>query len=172
MSIRTIYIVGAGFSKTFGLPLADEFLSNLIEESENDDFKHRVNTTCRDFFPNFNDIFGNYPNVEDFYNYNYSLLNYYSLWGNGANKFVKDFVPEFIFEVSKFLDNKIYSIDSKKEFYIEQFCLMLSPGDVIVSFNWDNIIERYLEKYKKPYTFHLSSDLQQINLLKLHGSID
>lgn len=172
MSKRKVYVLGAGFSKNFGLPLADELLALLVKESNNGYFVNRINVACRNFYPSFRDAFANYPNVEDFYNYYYSLMNYYSLWSSGPNKFVRNFVPEFVFEVSKYIDRKAKNICNNKEFYIEKFCKGLNLSDIIITFNWDNILEKYLEKYRIPYSFQLLPDLKKVTLLKLHGSID
>ena len=169
---RKVYILGAGFSKAFNLPTANELLKQLVEDCDNIGFVHQINTTCTNFFPSFRDAFANYPNVEDFFNYYYSLVNYYSLFGSGPNDYVVSFIPEFLFEVSKFLTKRILSVDSKKEVYIQYFLRGLNPRDVIITFNWDNLIETFLDKYRIPYSFNYSPNSQEILLLKLHGSID
>jgi len=169
---RKVYILGAGFSKAFDLPVANELLKQLVKDCDNILFVHKVNSTCTNFFPSFRDAFANYPNVEDFFNYYYSLVNYYSLFGPGPNDYVVSFISEFLFEVSKFLSKRIQSIDNKKENYLQYFLKGLNPGDVIITFNWDNLIETFLDKYRIPYSFNFSPSSQKILLLKLHGSID
>lgn len=171
---KTLYILGAGFSKTFGLPLANEFLRVLIEEGVSETFADKIDTTCRNFYPNYRTALANYPNVEDFYNYFHSLINYHDLLQSDANQYMRSFRREFNLEVCAFLENKVRSISKEDEVYIDEFCKQLKPGDAIITFNWDNILETYLEKHKKKFVFNLKSDsiLDEIVILKLHGSID
>jgi hypothetical protein len=172
MNDRKIYILGAGFSKTFGLPLASEFLLRLSEESENKMFIHRIDSTCRQFYPTFVSACKNYPNIEDFFNYNYSLTNYVRLWGDYSNKYVDNFISEFVFEIADYLNKKSRSLNSTHEYYLDKFCSKVNPGDVIITFNWDTILERFLEKKKKKISFLFVENSEDITILKLHGSID
>ena len=114
MTDRTVYVLGAGFSKTFGLPLANEFLQMLVKEHDNENFIHRINTVCRNFYPNFRTGLENYPNIEDFYNYHRSLANYYSFLGVPLFNYIKDFAPEFNIEIARYLENKIKVITPPK----------------------------------------------------------
>ncbi|MDP8234409.1 MAG: SIR2 family protein [Candidatus Saelkia tenebricola] len=174
MLTRTLYILGAGFSKTFGLPLTNEFLAMLVEDGTNEMFFSKIDNACRNFYPSFRTSLQNYPNVEDFYNYYCSLINYYDLLNVPANKYVLDFIQEFNFEVSGFLENKTKNIKPDEEAYIYEFCNMLDYGDAVITFNWDNVLETYLEKSKKKYkfTFDITPSKNEIPVLKLHGSID
>lgn len=167
-----VYILGAGFSHNFGLPLTSNFILELVKCCENENFISHINSACRNFFPSFRDAFENYPDVEDLYSYYYSLTNYYSLLGSESNRFMLSFFPEFLYEVAIFLDRKVKNVPKDREPYIKEFCEGLKSSDVIISFNWDNLLEYYLEKYNIPFTFQLSEKVNKVVLLKLHGSID
>jgi hypothetical protein len=54
------------------------------------------------------------------------------------------------------------------------FAKYLSPGDVVVTFNWDTCLEMALYRQGKPYSlsFELPIKDNQIRILKPHGSID
>lgn len=172
MNDRKVYILGAGFSKSFGLPLASEFLLNLSEESENEMFIRRIDSTCRLFYPTFVAACKNYPNIEDFFNYNYSLINYLKLWRDYSNNYADSFVSEFVFEIAEYLNKKSHSLTTSHEYYLNKFCSMINPGDVIITFNWDTILERFLEKQNKRISFFFMENSENITILKLHGSID
>ncbi|MFH1800588.1 MAG: hypothetical protein ABH891_07085 [Candidatus Omnitrophota bacterium] len=173
MSInRTVYILGAGFSKTFDLPLANEFLGMLVNNGTSETFADKINTTCINFYPSFRTALANYPNVEDFYNYFRSLINYYELLGVPLFKYVSDFKKEFHLEIGRLLDKKIENFKSENEQYLNQFCQRLKPGDAVITFNWDNLIEKQLDKIQKKYEFRFNITKQDIVILKLHGSID
>ena len=172
-SNKCAYILGAGFSKTFGLPLANEFIPHLIKDCSNDFFIYRINEVCNMFYPRFRAVYGNYPNIEDFLNYYHSLMNYFSLVSEGPNKYMSELYPKnFILEISRFLRKKVNQIPPSSEKYIQYFFKCLNPGDVIITFNWDNLIEKYFEKYEVEYTYNFHPDNQAITLIKLHGSID
>lgn len=50
------------------------------------------------------------------------------------------------------------------------FVERLQPGDVVITFNWDNLIERTLYRQEKDFSF--VADPRRVTLLKLHGSIN
>ena len=50
---------------------------------------------------------------------------------------------------------------------------MVNPGDIIITFNWDNVLERFFEEKERKITFLFAgNDDKSIVILKLHGSID
>lgn len=53
---------------------------------------------------------------------------------------------------------------------VKKFIHAVGPNDVIVTFNWDTLIEQHLYEAKKPFIFGLS-DTSIISVLKLHGSL-
>jgi hypothetical protein len=49
---------------------------------------------------------------------------------------------------------------------------IVQPGNVIVTSNWDPLIERYAAEHSVPVRLHGTGDDNELVLLKLHGSID
>jgi hypothetical protein len=45
---------------------------------------------------------------------------------------------------------------------------VLAPGDTVVTFNWDTLLEQILEEEGRPYTY--GPDPKSVSVLKLHGS--
>ncbi len=54
---------------------------------------------------------------------------------------------------------------------IVAFSHVLRPGDTVLTFNWDTLVGRVLTAMAKPFSL-IGGSTQQINVLKLHGSID
>jgi hypothetical protein len=54
--------------------------------------------------------------------------------------------------------------------YLE-FAAQLQPGDVVISFNWDGLLESALLAIGKPYKYD-QSDEKAITISKLHGSVN
>jgi hypothetical protein len=57
---------------------------------------------------------------------------------------------------------------------VERFIAALRPGDAIVTFNYDRLVERCLEKGKLKWTFAIEDQPQAgaIPVFKMHGSLD
>ena len=57
--------------------------------------------------------------------------------------------------------------------YVDRFCASLRPGDVVVTFNWDTLLEASAARsiIRLRYGFDPDST-DSVNLLKLHGSVD
>ncbi len=62
-----------------------------------------------------------------------------------------------------------------------KFCHNLSPNDLVLTFNYDTLLEQSLDDVIKPYTLtpewwlsreRLESGQKYVDLLKLHGSVD
>ncbi len=51
-----------------------------------------------------------------------------------------------------------------------QFAELLRPNDIVMTFNWDTILEEALRQVGKPYRFMWGGN--QIKVLKMHGSVD
>lgn len=60
--------------------------------------------------------------------------------------------------------------DKVPELYRE-FASLLQPRDMVISFNWDSLLEVSLEAIGKPYTYD-HSDENAITVSKLHGSVN
>ncbi|MCI0562361.1 MAG: hypothetical protein MN733_28075, partial [Nitrososphaera sp.] len=56
------------------------------------------------------------------------------------------------------------------DLYVE-FAAQLHERDIIISFNWDGLVEVGLQKLGKPYTYNFGEE-NVIKLCKLHGSIN
>ena len=185
-----IFILGAGFSKPAGIPLADELWKIILKKSNslwgraskfNDDLKSYIQyrykcdgiRLTRDSV-NFEEFLG-YLDIEHFLGLRGS--DTWSQDGNEGQVVVKKLIGEI-------LTQHMPNIDDIPELYIE-FANHLQPNDYILTFNYDTLLERSLEAVGKPYRLYphryesvsdyggtIDSSKDEVIILKLHGSID
>jgi len=188
-----IYILGAGFSKSAGLPLAPELWAEVrrrgLEMSERASlFRDDLNTyieykkECDRI-----DLAPEQVNFEDFMAFldveHYLGLRGKETWsshGNEAQVVVKTLIGEILTE-------RMPSKDKIPEIYL-QFAKILKPDDFILTFNYDVLLERALEAANVSYRLFpdrlkqdpeskrplplVDTSKEEVIVLKLHGSID
>ena len=162
-----IYILGAGFSKPAKLPLGDELFELVINEV-------KKTTTWRGQKVNLYDNFIK-PDIEKFISYKMSIegkplyenevnfeefLSYLDIehylgllggdtWskeGNESQVLMRNYISKVIFDKQ----NKIAEADFK---LYELFAEKLKPEDIIITFNYDTILEKVLDMKKIKYRF-------------------
>lgn len=184
MRIPKLYVLGAGFSKPAGLPLGTEIFSYIIEESKktiiyenvlSNDIRRYLEYTNRtkDQYITENDII-----LEDFLSFldieHFLKLrgrDHWSETGNRSQIAIRNIIAKVLYRERE----QIYNLDV----YLE-FCKRLNPGDVVITFNFDTILETVLTYLKKLPVFSFDDrdnfgieiDNLPITILKLHGSID
>lgn len=186
-----IFVVGAGFSHAAGLPLASELWAEVRRRAErltgragkfNDDLQYYI------AFRKECDGITLAPSQVDFEDFMAFLdVEYYlglrgkETWsedGNESQVVVKTLIGEILTERMP-PENKL------PEVYL-QFADMLQPDDIVLTFNYDVVMERALEAVGKPFRLfpdrlkvvrpngyaEVDSSSEEVILLKLHGSID
>lgn len=185
-----IIILGAGFSKPAGLPLANDLWREILVKSKslsgraskfNDDLDKYI-SYCREC--DGVDLTRETVNFEEFLGF-LDIEHYLSLrgpdtWsrdGNEGQIVVKTLIGEIL---SKYMP----ASNAVPELYLE-FARRLQPHDYILTFNYDILLERALDAVKKPYRLFpdrykslgqnvgfVDSNKDEIVIRKLHGSID
>jgi hypothetical protein len=64
----------------------------------------------------------------------------------------------------------VKSADAEKSPLLERFVEQLRPGDIIITFNWDSLIERALLALDRPFDL-MERKRDCVTVLKLHGSL-
>jgi hypothetical protein len=187
-----VVILGAGFSRPAGLPLADELWAEILARSKNlwgrasklnddinsyIDFRRKCDgiELTRETI-NFEEFLG-FLDIE-----HYLGLRGSDTWSNDGNEgqvVVKTLIGDIL---TRYMPQH----DRIPELYLE-FARRLQPGDFVLTFNYDVLLERALDAIRKPYrlfpsrfksvsrfggTVDTERELQEVTILKLHGSID
>ncbi|WP_155997136.1 hypothetical protein [Thioalkalivibrio sp. ALMg3] len=170
-----IYFLGAGFSKAFGLPNTAELLSRVHSLSNGNhhwgvsaDIGNRLEAAYQYFYPDDGKNFQ--PPVGGFF----TVLSTYESIGSGLPQ---GFSDSSLLRDLKFAIASIICSDSKqidKELTCENPLLddMLQPGHVVITSNWDYLIERACIRRGVPFRLQWANDLSALTILKLHGSVD
>ena len=188
-----IYLLGAGFSQPAGLPLAKELwleiLRRGLEMPRNqragffrDDLetfiKYKKVCDCIELSPdevNFEEFLA-FLDIEHYLGLRGS--DTWSVHGNEAQVVVKTLIGEILTKLMP-------SIDRIPEIYL-QFAKILRPNDIVLTFNYDILLERALEVAGVPFRLFLDrhkpdplipgrlviDSRDEVMVFKLHGSID
>lgn len=186
-----IFILGAGFSKPAGLPLGTELFKIILEESKKsslygnilkndidsflDYYNKNFETSITEKEINFEELIS-YLDIEHFLGLKGS--DTFSGEGNRSQLVIKNLI-------AKILWKKVEKMSDKDFKLYDSFIEKLEPHDIIISFNYDTILEKCFERLQKPYRLFLDrykyvefmsggidTDTQEVILLKMHGSID
>lgn len=186
-----VIVLGAGFSKSAGLPLANELWAEILRRSST--LWGRAEKFLRDLdnYIEFRrdcdgiELTRETVNFEEFLGFldieHYLGLRGSDTWsrdGNEGQVVVKTFIGQILSQHMP-PPNRIPDI------YLE-FARRLQPNDYILTFNYDVLLERALDAVGKPYKLFpnrykslskggggiLDTDNEEVTILKLHGSID
>jgi hypothetical protein len=165
-------MLGAGASKSCGMPLTNQLLQEVLQKIRDDKFRDRLCNFIHYLYPHFDSKWENYPNLEEFL----SLIDVYGEF-SGKVKRSHLFTPEEVKElkddllrgICSYMHTKTSNLEIRKTvFYALAKCLQ--PEDTIITFNWDLLMERALTEAGVDYNYHPRPNT--ISLLKPHGSID
>ena len=168
-SRKRVFILGSGFSASMGLPTLINLFKEVMEfpEREGRPDKKNINTALDFLSPHFNVAISppSYPPFEEFLSlviaaedFPFFLKGTWESWRNSALRLLTDFMAA-------------KSEQAEKAPLLHQFVDNLQYGDVIITFNWDTLIERALLAQSKKVNF-MSCDNRAISVLKLHGSLN
>jgi hypothetical protein len=170
MRIRRVFVLGAGASKSWGLPLTNELFPLALRAVHNPTDRKQIRDFIRYQYPHFHTRWRNYPPFEEFL----SLVDVYLEF---ADVIKRDhaFSVEEVAQLRKELLLAIPVVfhgarTDVKHSKVQQFARVLERGDVVITFNWDFLVEEALYDLKKECEYHL--DENAISILKPHGSLD
>lgn len=187
-----LIILGAGFSRPAGFPLATDlwkeiretaasFSPNLRASKFNDDLQDyiefRKETDDRTLTPETVDF-------EDFMRFldvqHYLGLRGSDTWSEEGNE--GTIVTKFL--IGSILARHVNALDTVPDLYLE-FAKRLDLGDIVITFNYDTLLERALDAVGKPYRLFstrlkdvgefggtVDDSRDEVVVLKVHGSID
>jgi hypothetical protein len=185
-----IFVIGAGFSRPAGLPLASEFFHEVrrrvqaksgwatkFQRDIENYIEYRMK--CDGVILDEDEIdleeFMSYLDIEHFLG-----LRGSDTWdseGNESQHLIKRLIGQIIQERTPAQDGL------PNEYY--EFARRLSTRDLVITFNYDVVLERALEHVGKPYRLFpnryervgrfsniVDSSRKEVVVLKMHGSLD
>lgn len=187
---KRVFILGAGVSAEFGLPLGVDLTTPFLEELKNrgrQDLSGFFDDRLRFYFPKYEKRKSPVPSLfklssallsgEKFYAYLYPEKM--AEGGTGDWKAYFSVLKKYL---TTYFRKRMEELKSANDIQLMvNFCKLLKPGDVVISFNWDCLLEMALERSGVQWNTFLwedrdAKDLEwstdHVLLLKLHGSID
>lgn len=168
-----VFILGAGFSDAAKIPLTAQLLQKTMK---------KFSVECPGLYERVNDyVQQSIANVGKEVDYSTvglsdlcTFLEYIELreygggerWSNAGSR--EKLALRFY--LAKTIAEHTPSGMNLPNLYID-FASQLHEGDIVISFNWDGLLEVALHKLGKPYTYNFDGE-NAIKLCKLHGSIN
>ena len=171
-SANRVFLMGAGASKACGLPLTNELLPTVLPSLKTKSLRKRVTEFAKYLYPYFKSSWGNYPNLEELL----SLMDVYVEFSSkikSSHKFEPDEVEQLKNDLLGAITASLSDLTEKINIERTQFFHLgkiLRPGDAVVTFNWDLLVEKALTEIGQDWNYELKEGA--ISLLKPHGSID
>lgn len=186
-----IFILGAGFSRPAGLPLANELFKEVraqIERCYGRETKfHKDLDDYLDYRNSCDELAlqADRVDLEEFMSY-LDIEHFLGL--RGSKTWSKTEGNESQLMMRKAIGQVIHTRTPKSDklpdaYY--RFAERLSTKDIVITFNYDVLLERALEHVGKPYRLFpdrfkeigrtsnvVDSELEEVTVLKLHGSVD
>lgn len=169
-----VFILGAGFSASAGVPLTADLLHKAMTKfsSECNGIFQRVDGYARESIGFYED--GDIDYVEMDFSDLCTFLEFAELREYGGGERWKNEGSREKLALKYYLAKTIAehtpSQNDIPELYID-FASQLHERDIVISFNWDGLLENALTAVGKQYTYNWSED-KAIKLCKLHGSVN
>jgi hypothetical protein len=185
-----LFFLGAGFSRPAGLPIAAELLDLVLDEvsglGRGDSHLHRA---VREYLEYVEATTGAVPDpidIEEFATYLdhqhvFGMLGS-DTWSEEGNR------DQFLLRwgIGRVLHRRTPRADVLPDLYVE-FAARLKPRDLVVTFNYDLLLESALTAVARPYrrftdryseinpsfsTIDDDAEAEEVLIVKVHGSID
>ncbi|TGM03246.1 SIR2 family protein [Leptospira jelokensis] len=179
-----LFIIGAGFSQPAGLPLAGALFEKVIKIIENQYGKKTKFQTDLEEFKSYTKKTNTELDLESFLSY-LDIEHFLKL--RGSKTFNEEGNESQIMirrAIGKIIQSHTPSIEKIPKVY-HKFAKNLEPHDIILTFNYDIILERTLEHLNIPFRLFpmryteihkgsatVDSSKEEVVILKLHGSVD
>lgn len=170
MNVRRVFLLGAGASKGCGLPLTNELFPLALRQVRDTKVTKLITDFIKYQYPYFRTRWKNYPRFEEFL----SLVDVYLDFAD-VIKTTHSFSHEQVGRIKKELllaaSEVLHGASDKaaRSKTMTSLAKMLGPGDVVITFNWDLLLEQALHDLKRDWEY---SHGGHICILKPHGSLD
>lgn len=172
---RSVYFLGAGFSRALGLPNTAELLRDVhrLADTRNLTIGRKLTDAYQYFYPEQAPSF--MPDVVDFF----SVLRAYedvAFEADGRPRFPGGFrhpglLTELRLTVVRLLCERLRQIQIPDEGW-PNVDTIVTPGNVVITSNWDLFVEWYARQRGIRLRLGGNPDDRTLTLIKLHGSVD
>lgn len=167
-----LFILGAGFSRSAGIPMMDSLLNEVMK---------LFRFECPGVYArirNYGQVaFGLGDTEPDWKKLNFSdlctFIDYVELREQGGDEQWSNEGCRERLALKHYLGKTIAQLtptDGQVPELYRQFALQLRTEDVVITFNWDTLLEHALRAVGKPYTYGTREN--DVLLIKMHGSIN
>jgi len=174
-----VFLLGAGVSSAFKLPNTPALLKELDSAAAGwgevgADLKSRLTQAYEFLYPDA--IYHHYqPDVVDFFSALSAFVGMGTGWPGTSLKDGPELLRRLKRGIAHLLITKERAIDTnalRRHSYLSR---VVRPGNIVITTNWDTLVERFAELNDIPLRRAASSGKfrdTEVVLLKLHGSID
>jgi hypothetical protein len=168
-----VFILGAGFSAGAGIPLTEELLAGAMGKfsMECPGIYSRVENYAKESIGSADDYLDlsrvSFSELCSFLEF-IELREY-----GGGERWCENGSREKLalrFYLAKTIMERTPAAKSLPQLYMD-FAAQLHERDIVISMNWDGLLEVGLDAVGKTYTYNFS-DARSIKLCKLHGSVN
>jgi hypothetical protein len=179
---RRVYMVGAGVSSAFRIPNTPSLLESLASFSKTANgswladvgIENSLDRAFKFFYPDAaNDGFR--PDAVDFFSALRTYIDVSKGWAGTGFDDASELYRILKRGIAHNLLQQAKSIPEDQFMANEFFNEMVRPGQIIITSNWDTLIERFAALNEIPLRLTSSSrkfNENEVSLLKLHGSLD
>jgi hypothetical protein len=170
---RSVYVLGAGASKHIGYPLASTMGTEMLTWMS---AQERYNDTA----DSIRDTFGDSPNIEDVVTELEGLVSSLEHSSETEDRMRRSLASSILVQVREAVPIWFTEIHTNPAPAYQQFAeKIVQFGDVIITFNYDDSLERELNRVGRwniaqGYGFQIgkATTATQVLVLKLHGSMN
>lgn len=176
---RRVFVLGAGFSAAAGIPMTDALLKQALclMRSECSGIYSRIESYAKICFENKLELLNQDLGFYGFKKLS-SYLHYIEMTEHGGGERWSNEGSREILTLRYFISKAISKLTPEKvpKLYLE-FAKQIDCHDVILTFNWDCLLERSLEAVGKDYTYDhneisYKNHPNRVFIVKMHGSIN
>ncbi|MBL0886390.1 SIR2 family protein [Myceligenerans indicum] len=168
-----VWFFGAGLSSAFGLPNTPALLKEL-ETALRPQLSARLRAAYKFLYPDA--TYDHYqPDVVDFFSSLSAFVGVGQGWPGTGLKDSQTLLRELKRAIAHLLITRTKEVDGVKLRKHPYLTEAVQPGHVIVTTNWDPLVERHAELREVPLRRSRESgrfSTSGVTLLKLHGSVD
>ena len=170
---RSVYVLGAGASKHIGYPLASTMGAEMLTWMS-------ARERYKDTADSIRETFGDSPNIEDVVTELEGVVKTLEHSSETEDRIRRSIASSILVQVREVVPIWFTEIHSRPATAYQQFAeRIVQPGDVIITFNYDDSLERELKRVGKwdiaqGYGFQIgkATTTSQVLMLKLHGSMN